>query len=63
MEKMKILDMEYKQIYTKSIPYEELRKELEDNHGESGIDRKYDMSIGTVLINKLRFSIAHRRYD
>ena len=27
---MKILDMEYKQIYTKSIPYEELRKELED---------------------------------
>lgn len=40
MEKMKILNMEYKQIYTKSIPYEELRKELEDNHGESGIDRK-----------------------
>lgn len=34
---MKILDMEYKQIYTKSIPYEEL---LENNHGESGIDRK-----------------------
>lgn len=31
---MKILDMEYKQIYTKSIPYEELRKELEDNHAE-----------------------------
>ena len=24
---------------------------------------KYDMSIGTVLINKLRFSSAHRRYD
>lgn len=40
MEKMKILDMEYKQIYTKSFPYEELRTELEVNHGESGIDRK-----------------------
>lgn len=34
MEKMKILGREYKQIYTKSIPYEELRKELEENHNK-----------------------------
>lgn len=34
MEKMKALDREYKQIYTKSIPYEELRKELEKSHNE-----------------------------
>ena len=31
---MKILGREYKQIYTKSIPYEELRKELEENHNK-----------------------------
>lgn len=35
MEKMKALDREYKQIYTKSIPYEELRKELEESHNKS----------------------------
>lgn len=38
MEKMKILDKEYKQIYTISMPYEELikdlRKKLRDNGGE-----------------------------
>lgn len=34
MEKMKILGREYKQIYTKSIPYKELRKELEENHNK-----------------------------
>lgn len=31
---MKILEKEYRQIYTKSIPYEELRKELEKSHNE-----------------------------
>ena len=34
MEKMKILDREYRQIYTKFIPYEELRKELEKSHNK-----------------------------
>lgn len=34
MEKMKNLDKEYEQIYTKSMPYDEFRKKLEENHGE-----------------------------
>lgn len=32
MDKMKKLGKEYEQIFTKSISYEELRKELEKNH-------------------------------
>ena len=50
MEKMKILDMEYKQIYTKSIPYEELRKDWRIIMAKVELIGKYDMSIGTVLI-------------
>lgn len=34
MDKMKKLGKEYAQIFTKSMSYEELRKELEENHNE-----------------------------
>lgn len=34
MDKMKKLGKEYEQIFTKSMSYDELIRELEDNHGE-----------------------------
>ena len=58
MEKMKILGREYKQIYTKSIPYEELRKELEENHNKLMALRKQSQNAfkrSAQAFNKLFF--------